>query len=238
MPSDKESIIIRFDQTNVNNAYNFDQNHKRQLHKISFELMVQHRVVSQAMSQIGNRNDFDELSDTNKWTSALASLMFHNLTTIEAATDLMRRGYREQVPILLRHVIEAVATSVCISTLPEAWDQVQKGTFKSSKAVSLSKENLPIFGEMYGLFTNHFSHLHSSHFDWQPFRSRSDEGVTSSCIDYIKSMLAFSRIAIELAFYPYFDAPQVFQELRQGEYTLNENAIQWLNDFLELEFSD
>ena len=106
---------------------------------------------------------FRLLDDDVSQLAVCSRLLYHSFVTVMASIDLARRGYRKQFGSLVRDVIETLSTVLHICRYPEAIQQYQDRKLKSSKTIATANKVIPIFGKLYGLFSNQFVHINKFH---------------------------------------------------------------------------
>ncbi|MBU0492392.1 MAG: SEC-C domain-containing protein [Chloroflexi bacterium] len=223
-----EAILVNtLRRENERKAALFDEQYKEELDAMSAEFA---RIVSALWAGIKN---LDENKAANTGQAAAASLLQYALKTTEAATDLLRRGYRHQVGMLMRNASEAIATVISIASNPETLDKVKTGKFKSPDAISEAKKIIPFFGRWYGELSSMFTHLNIDHFEWEPLLSQDDVLVTQTCILFIKTNLVLTSVATELIFYDYVATPRFWKEIEPDAYMYapDEDTWEWMKAF-------
>lgn len=157
----KEEILInQLRDENEEKAKAFDDQYHEQFAAMSAEYT---RLAANLWAGVRSLKAENAL-DTGQ--AAAGSLLQYALKTIEALIDLLRRGYRNQVGMLARNALEIIATVICIASDPDTLENVEKGKFKSSKAISTAKRVVPLFGQLYGELSNQLTHLTIDDFLW------------------------------------------------------------------------
>lgn len=90
-------------------------------------------------------------------------LLNHSMVTYTAAIEIARGGFRKQYGSLIRDVLETLSTTLYLCRIPEALRQYQDGKLKSSKTIAAANDVIPIFGKLYGLYSNQFVHINKIH---------------------------------------------------------------------------
>jgi hypothetical protein len=87
-----------------------------------------------------------------------------------AAALLVRNAFVLQPRILVRGIVEQVATALHLMAIPSELPRLDNGTFESTKAMSTADKMLPIFGRLYGFFSESFIHVGDLHTNLQPVK--------------------------------------------------------------------
>jgi hypothetical protein len=152
---DPEALLNQLHREHPKIAASFDANFGEEVKAISSR-----HARSMALIAAGFR-EFH--GDASRAQQIMAVLLLNASHTLTAAIDVLRDGYRLQPGILLRNVIETLATVSYLVVEPTGVTSYDEGDLKSAQTITKAKEVLPIFGRMYGFFSQEFAHLGTMH---------------------------------------------------------------------------
>jgi hypothetical protein len=109
-------------------------------------------------------------------------LLVSALDSFCAAVQLAGSGYRRQYGVLSRHVVETLATVLHLLSDPVALEQFEAGQLKSSKSITVAKQVLPHFGNLYGMLSRTFVHIGRMHAAFEPLIAYSED---DQALEYI-----------------------------------------------------
>ena len=137
---------------------------------------------------------------------AIFLLLSNAAQTFIAALELLRHGFRLQPGILIRGLIENLTTVCHLGQRPQDLAAIQSGKLSSTDTLAAAKRVIPIFGPLYGLFSDTFVHVSQCHFDFNPVVrcSATDEAVTAN-FSFLRMGVWLLYVVIELAFFPEVD---------------------------------
>lgn len=188
---------------------------------------------------IGGFKASDSVKDDLRLTCG--HLLMNALTSCMAAFQIMRSGYRLQPGILARNIIENVATALHLLTHPDDLSSVRSGDFDSTRSIKSAKKVLPVFGKLYGEFTDRFAHIGILYTTTQPLTeySREDEALKDN-LWMVKLSIWSAYIASELTFLDNMNSPRYWKSLgpTSGTYSPSNEEKEWLKDFLGLDKAD
>lgn len=153
---------------------------------------------------------------------ACAHLLMNALTSVSAATELLRSGYVLQPNIVLRSVVESVGVALHLLVRPRDLAKLQGGTLDAPKCVSTAKKILPFLGPLYGLLTSHFSHvsgLHQTQQSLLPFTERTEPLLLT--LGHIRWTILCVSIAAEVSFIEIVTTPRFWTRKSETEFILS-----------------
>lgn len=164
---------------------------------------------------------------------ACAQLLMNASNSFGAAVAILRMGYVLQPGIIIRSLLEAVSTSLHLLQKPSDLSAYQNHTLQSTKTIKLAKEALPLFGSLYGHFSENFVHIGSLHKSIAPVREYTESH------DALKVNLSSLRIAVwllyvtaELAFNEVTKQPRYWYPVKNGyKYEPSEEERKWMDSF-------
>ena len=170
------------------------------------------------------------------------TLTMNALKSVTAGVLLLRAGYRLQPGILVRNVLETVSTVFYLSRNATRLNDVLSGAIQSPATISAAKEILPVYGRLYGFFSDQFAHVGEFHHEFHPlvtFSSRDDDSLRHPLL-WLKIALWLIYVSTELVFYDHFSAPKFWNRQSPGCFTfdpLSETNVQWARDYFGPEFA-
>jgi len=208
-------------------AKTFDRHFADDVLTISREYAKLMRLLHHASTQI----------DSDKQRK-MHMLLMNTATTLHAAIDLIRTGYRLQPGILLRNVVESMATVIVLCIEPGEFEQFEAGKFESSKAFTRAKKVLPPLGPINGMLSNHFVHLGDLHASPQPviIYNPEDEAAHAQ-LTFVRGIINLLYITSELAFSGYGIERRYWRDVPGGgiTYDPDDEERQWQKEFLRIE---
>jgi hypothetical protein len=157
MPN-RDVVIRQLRETSVQIGERMDNVFGNEIGEVADELSI---AYSQLLKII-NSEDQSKISDNN----FLAAMMFWTAcNTILAGLDLFRRGYSKEHLMLLRNSLEILTSAYVVHADNTKYiilrDDPDK--FNSTDSITFAKKIIPLIGPMYGLLSNHFSHVSVMH---------------------------------------------------------------------------
>lgn len=156
--ADKNTILKQLKESSTSIAEEFDSLYSDDLDGLAEELSI----CFNNLHGVINRVDQSQISD-NDFQSAL--LFWTALNTIMAGVELLRRGYSKEPHMLLRNAVESFSAAYDIHVHPEKFiilrDTPKK--FDSTRSITVAKSIHPFIGEMYGMFSDRFTHVSAIH---------------------------------------------------------------------------
>lgn len=86
-------------------------------------------------------------------------ILWSKANSLISAFELVRRGYIVEPLILARHALEGAAVVVDILKSPQKLSKFFSQKYKSTGAISVAKEVIPIFGKIYGGLSDNLVHI-------------------------------------------------------------------------------
>jgi len=177
----------------------------------------------------------------------IATLLYHTGLGLSAATQLVRLGYPLSVGVIVRNVLETIATVIHLGTYPEDLQRFRDGELKSSKTFSTAKTIIPFLGRMNGILSDEFVHLGKLYTEPQPFRkydSRQDSGLDTA-LGMLKMTVWLFYLTAELQFHDTIPEPRYWK----SEGVVSEKQVQllygpspeerkWMTEFLGTTLED
>ena len=159
------------------------------------------------------------------------------LTTLVAALDCTRRGFRLQPGSLVRSAVETLCVICHLVQQPNDAEKVENGTLDSPKTVKSAKAVFPPMGEFYGALSNsfvHTGHLHCELNPTVPYKEGDDALNTN--LSQLKLSFWLAYVVIELAFLPWIDNARYWKEHGPSQYRFdpNDSEREWLAEFTNL----
>lgn len=199
-------------------------------------------LVNELAPRILRRLGRAALHETVEARQEINELLLNANETALAGLELWRRGFPLQVGVLLRNVVEVLATVVAINSDADSYKAYKRGKFTSSRAFTVVKKVWPLIGKALGRLngglSNEFVHVGSTfHRQWRFVTPELDEGDVAA----LTAMLATLKIAFhsldlitELTCYTFEEDPRYFIRLDLGVYQYQPTADgkAWMTKFL------
>lgn len=150
------------------------------------------------------------------------ALLMNANSSFIAAVHLLRSGFVLQPGILIRSIIEQVASVLHLIQTPTDLKNLDDGTFNSTKTIKGAKNILPIFGIMYGYFSDEFAHIGKLHVSTQPvthYKSRSEPLLSN--LQALGAALLLIDTATELLFFELVPKKHYWESRGPGRYVFN-----------------
>lgn len=204
----------------------FDKLCDRDLNEIS-ELMSDSVSLLLAGLMVATRLDV-------KLKISCAELLLNAYNSFGAATQLLRAGYCLQPGILIRSMLEAISTVLHLIQKPNDFAAYKSGKLQSTQTISAAKKAVPLFGQLYGCFSENFAHISQLH------RSINKLCEYTERHQALEVNLRFLRIAawllyltIELLFNELVEHPRYWRPVSEGYvYDPSESERTWMEEFL------
>ncbi len=170
----------------------------------------------------------------NAYKPTASRLLTSASNTYIASIEVARHGYRRQYGMLARSFIEAIATVITISIEPNALDEFHEGKLKSTKCIGKAKRILPPLGMYYGMLSDQFVHIGSTHAAFEPLAVYTPE---DEALEFIVSSLRGNvwllYLTAELVFHDELDEPRYWRQRMGGvAYDPSEEERTWMAGFL------
>lgn len=175
------------------------------------------------------------IGDETSCLAVCSRLLNHSMATFVAAIELARRGFRKQYGSLVRDVIETLSTVLYICRFPEALQQYHDGKLKSSKTIAAANDVIPIFGKLYGLFSNQFVHINKFHEGLgNLIEYKIDDEALGFILPNMKLTCWFIYVVSEYTFIKSVGEPRYFKVIGPNAiaYNPSKEEREWQNRFL------
>lgn len=164
-------------------------------------------------------------------------ILLHNIClTISAALDCLRHGYFLQPGILIRHAIESICMALHLFLKPEELGLYKSGKLSSTKTINSAKKIIPIIGNIYGFFSNHFAHLGILHKHLTPIKIYKDDKDKAAIgnILFIRFAVNLLYIATELIFIENITSYRYWKKINSTTYAYSPSEAEraWQQKFL------
>lgn len=159
-----------------------------------------------------------------------AFLLLNSLNSIAAAVDVLRSGYRLQPSMILRNAVESVAVVLHLGQRPTDLSRLKAGKLSAPATVASAKKSLPFIGQLYGLLTNHFSHVGGLHQSLTPvslFTERDEPLIYN--LTSIRAALWCISIGAELLFFDLVHNPRFWRQISAMQFSFapSEAELEW-----------
>lgn len=173
------------------------------------------------------------------------SVLLNNASmTFAAALTLLRFGYRIQPGILVRNVLENVSTVGHLFMKREDLKKHQAGKLKSTDTIKSMKQIIPIFGKLYGFYSDTFAHISSWYTKPHPldiFKDNKDPALVANIFS-LKGCLWLIYITAELIYLDFLDikSPNFWTKREKGKflYDPTNETRKWAKQFFGSEIEN
>lgn len=171
----------------------FDRIHDRDLSELS-EVLAR----ASALLLMGHRH---VLRGDDELRVACSHLIFNAVNSFIGSAALLRQGFYLQCAILVRSVVEQVATVLHLVTTPNDLQRFMRNDLELKAILAGAKRVLPPFGYLYGFFSETFVHMSPLHGTLQlliPYDGPSDE--LDANIGFLRTAVWLLLVTTELLF--------------------------------------
>lgn len=153
--------------------------------------------------------------------SVLFKVLTNALKSFTAAFSLLRTGWRLQPYQCLRNCMEALSVTLHLFMHGEDLEKFEKDKLQSTATFKSAKELMPVFGKVYGILSEEFTHV------GRPFRFVQNGGVYTreeddlwQCLGALAAVLWLFYQTTELIFLGLTGTPRFWEEIEVGRYEL------------------
>ena len=179
--------------------------------------------------------------ETSERKKAILVLQLNALISIVAAIEIWRRGFLLQTGVLLRNVVETIATAAVLDSDPKAYEAYKRGSLESSKSFTKLKKIWPnggsILSKLSGDLSNEFTHLGKMYRSWHALTldlSENDILGLRTMLLSIKLSLHSLDVLSEVTCYNFCPKPRYFKRVEANKYLYDPTieGQQWIKSFL------
>ena len=168
----------------------------------------------------------------------MLSLMISNATVSLIGTlELIRNGYRLQPGLLLRNSSEICATILDIFMDKERYSEYINRQLKSNKSITRASKVVPLFGKMYGLFSDMYVHINDLHSTDMRISGYSDPKEVPLAMNlFFSHMVLWALLLVtELVFFDVVLTPRYWVQNEDKTYTYSaiESEKSWISSFYQ-----
>lgn len=216
----KEKIISYFKETIPEVHRKFDSSH---WHEIE-ELAEYTEKVYIILAKVMNSQKQNTVSDLE---FNIAMLLWRGMNTIIASCELIRGGYGIEPLVVARNALETSATALDLLLNPGKYKDFKRQKYKSSNAISVASNIIPIFGKFYGILSNNYSHIAFS--SSYPQYYKNEKGVVilisggmygeenkhylNLNLSLVGTLQSVFLAVTEFIFFKYCDSPQLWERI-------------------------
>ncbi|WP_430474852.1 SEC-C domain-containing protein [Thalassospira lucentensis] len=167
--------------------------------------------------------------------STCAGLLSSSQTTFLASIEVARHGFRLPYGTLARQIIETLCTILDLATDEESLSKFHDGNLKSTKSVTKAKKLIPNIGEIYGMYSNEFTHISNTHSKLHPVSLyKESDSELGFILPSIKSNTWMIYIISELIFHNDISQPRYWKSDGNNGYNFapSDEEIAWAERFL------
>jgi hypothetical protein len=215
-------------------AKSFDALHGNDLMPISEQFALSYALLTSGMLKASQ--DEDDLR------IACGELLSNSLTSLAAATYLVRGGFVLQPGSIIRSSFESLAVVLHLIQYQSDLAAHRSHAFDSTRAIASAKREFPPFGKMYGLLSKEFTHIGKLHKQLTPIReyAESNEALTAN-LQFISTGVWMCYVTSELAFLDVVANPRYWTQLPADvpdqvpySYCPSARETAWMEQFLGL----
>jgi hypothetical protein len=184
----------------------------------------------------------EEARQKKELRSTMVQLLMNATNTFIAATTLLRTGFYFQAPILLRSLLETLATVLHLIVAGSDLQKFKDGNLSPKVILASAKKVLPPFGWLYGHLSESFVHIAPVHGQVQlvmPYDKSLAEPLKLN-IRYLRMALWLIYVVTELTFVDVFKEGKYWKWLGGGkaEFNPSDGTRAWQKIFLMGEIPD
>ena len=233
LPVAEDDLRVHLDNVVQSRVRLFDELYKDEFEEISKELYSINEILDRCIEKVS-------IKDDEHSKPLLASVMgiLHLTQMIRASADLLRRGYRYEIGLLIRHALEISAVLLCMSTDEEMRQAIldEKNLAKASTAyITQAKRIFPIYGQLYGLLSDNFAHFNYRIFDGATINQSEDSEATEASMRILKSGIILTRLCTEFHFFSICPEHRLIEQVGDSkplQIRFKENAFEWMYQFM------
>lgn len=174
--------------------------------------------------------------DEQDLKATAARLLASASSTYIASIEVARHGYRRQYGILARTLVETLATVIVLMIQPTALEKFYKGELSSVKCVGWAKAALPPIGSYYGMLSEQFTHVGTTHAILEPTKAyKPDDEAFPFIISSMRGDAWLLFVVTELVYHDELLSPRYWfrQTDEHVAYNPSEEEREWMATFLE-----
>lgn len=204
----------------------FDRLCEKELHELSAFLSTTTGLLFTGL-KVAIRHD-------QKLKAACAQLLMNAANSFAAAVALLRMGYVLQPGIVIRSMLEAISTVLHLLQRPGDLTAYQNHTLQSPKTIAAAKKALPPFGQLYGYFSDNFSHIGHLHKSLTPISEFNEKHAALEVnLTFFRLALWLLYVTTELLFNELIENPRYWQQVQNGyAYDPSAEERDWMSSFL------
>lgn len=134
--------------------------------------------------------------DDKESEATCARLLYSAANSYVAAIEVARKGYPREMAVLMRVVVETIATvlAIAINGAPTL-DKFHKGKLETTKCFGTAKKALPFIGKLNGDLSNNFVHIGALHdaADGAKFYTKGDQRL-----DFVLTMMKLIALLVDI----------------------------------------
>lgn len=174
------------------------------------------------------------LRSDDKLRFAIAQLLMNGCNSFTAAAATLRMGFVLQPGIIIRSLLETISTALHLLLNPRDLPAYEAHELQSPKTIAAAKRAIPLFGTLYGNFSNNFAHigaLHKSITPISPYTERHEALSINLSILRLAAWLLY--VTVELVFLELVESPRYWCKVENGyAFEPDANEREWMKEFL------
>lgn len=164
-----------------------------------------------------------------------AQLVFNAMNSFIGATSLLREGLYLQCSIMVRSILETLATVMHLIIRPSDLERFKKNELDLKTVISSAKKIIPPFGHMYGMFSDMFVHISALHGKLHPIGPYEDKSEhLSANITFLRFSIWLAYVVVELLFVDMIEEGKYWGTIGPGkaEWRPSRETMEWQDKFL------
>lgn len=168
-------------------------------------------------------------------SEATCGRLLHNAVhSYVAAIEVARKGYPRELGVLMRLIVESIATALAIAIDGgHALKKFHEGKLATTKCIGIAKKAVPFIGNLNGLLSNNFVHISAQQdpVDGAMLYTKGDQRL-DFVITMMKLMAMLLDIVTEVIFATDIERHRYWK--RQGEgwiFEPNKETSEWMEKF-------
>ena len=173
--------------------------------------------------------------NNSEFKPTCAGLLSSCQTTFLASIEVARHGFRLPYGTLSRQIVETVCTILDLAMEESSLSKFHDGKLQSTKSVTKAKKIIPSIGEIYGMYSNEFTHINKNHSHFNPVTTyEEDAPEISFIIPSIKSNCWMIYVISELIFHSDVQQPRYWKSDGEKGYNFipSDEEAAWAEKFL------
>jgi hypothetical protein len=208
-------------------AESFDRLHDADLREMSNLLGSATFLLTGGFKEVCQKND--ELRIT------CAQLLFNAINSFIGATSLLRDGFYLQTSIMVRSILETLATVMHLLMTSADLERFKRNELELKTVIPSAKTIIPPFGHMYGMFSENFVHISTLHGKLHPIGPYEETSEPLSAnLTFLRFSIWLTYVVAELLFVDMIEGGKYWERIEPGkvEWRPSKETVEWQDKFL------